>query len=164
MDCLRVEPRALGGAFGGTADRRAKRDLHGLREQDLEDGVDQSCLADPRSAGDHQHLGNESDANSLSLAVGERQPCPLLDPGDRPKDRHIGVDRRPGRPPDRECFELFGDLPLRPVQPGEENTTAALQVIGNYAAAFELMAERRVNELGGHFEQRSGERNQLFGR
>ena len=33
--------------------------------------------------------------------------------------------------------------------PGEEDATAALEVIGNYAAAFELMAERHLNELGG---------------
>jgi hypothetical protein len=33
--------------------------------------------------------------------------------------------------------------------PGEEDATVALEVIDNYAAAFELMAERHLNELGG---------------
>jgi hypothetical protein len=40
MDRLRLEPHARGEAFGGTAGRRTKRDLHGLREQDLKNGVD----------------------------------------------------------------------------------------------------------------------------
>jgi hypothetical protein len=40
MGRLRIEPGALGQAFGGAAGRRTKRDRHGLREKDLEDRVD----------------------------------------------------------------------------------------------------------------------------
>jgi len=80
MDRLRLEPGALGQAFRSTTGRRTERDSDGLREKDLEDGVDQGRLADARTAGDQQHLGNESDANSLSLAIGEHQLRPLLRP------------------------------------------------------------------------------------
>ena len=38
-------------------------------------GVDQGRLTDARTAGDHQHLGNESDPNSLLLTIGESQLC-----------------------------------------------------------------------------------------
>ena len=133
MDRLRLEPSALGQAFGGTAGRRTERDCDGLREQDLEDGVDQGCLANARTAGDHQHLGNESDANGLSLAIGKRQLRPLLDP----RDGLVGIDRRPGRFSSRERLELFSNLPLGPVEASEEDATAALEVIGDYGAIFE---------------------------
>src|SRR5271169_3671124 len=160
MDRLRLEPGALGQAFRSTAGRRTERDCDGLREKDLEDGVDQGRLTDARTAGDHEHLGSESDANSLSLAIGERQLRPLLDP----RDSLVGIDRRPGRPSNRERLQLFGDLPLSPVEAGEEDATAALEVIGNYGAIFELEAERRFNELCRPFEQRLSERDELFGR
>ena len=90
--------------------------------------VDERRLADARTAGDHQHLGNESDANSLSLAIGEHQLRPLLDP----RDSLVGIDRRPGRSSDRERLELFGDLPFGPVEPRKEDAPAALKVIGDY--------------------------------
>src|SRR6267143_604953 len=44
MDRLRLEPGALGETFGGTAGWRTERHCDGLREQDLEDGVDQCRL------------------------------------------------------------------------------------------------------------------------
>src|SRR5260370_3788948 len=97
MDRLRLEPGALGETFGGTAGWRTERHCDGLREQDLEDGVDLCRLTDTRTAGDHQHLGNESDTNSLSLAIGKRQLCPLLDPRNGPC-RH--------RSPPRAIFRL----------------------------------------------------------
>ena len=40
----------------------------------------------------------------------------------------------------------------------------ALEVIGDYGAAFELEAERRFDELSRDFEQRLSERDELFGR
>src|SRR6266850_5171949 len=111
MDRFRLEPGALGETFGGTTGRRTKRDRHGLREQDLEDRVDQCRLTDAGTAGDYQHLGGESDASSLSLAIGERQLRPLLDS----RDSLVGIERRPGRSSDCERLELFGDLALGPV-------------------------------------------------
>ena len=78
--------------------------------------------------------------------------------------RLVGIDHRPRRSSDSERLELFGDLPLGPVEAGEEDATEALKVIGNYGAIFELEAERRFNELCRHFEQRLSERDQLFGR
>src|SRR6516162_9629423 len=116
MDRLRLDPGALGEALGGTAGGGAERDCGGLREKDLEDGVDQSRLTDARTTGDHQHLGNESNANSLSLAIGERQLRPLLDP----RDGLVGIDRRPRRSSDSECLELFSDLPLSSVKPARK--------------------------------------------
>jgi hypothetical protein len=111
MDRLRLDPGALGKALGGATGGGAEGDRDGLREQDLEDGVDQCRLTDAGTAGDYQHLGGESDANSLSLAIGERQLRPLLDP----RDSLVGIDRRPGRSSDYERLELFGDLALGPV-------------------------------------------------
>ena len=160
MDCLRLDPGALGEALGGTTGGGAERDRDGLGGQDLQQRVDERGLADARTAGDHQHLGSESDANSLSLAIGERQLRPLLDP----RDRLVGIDRRPGRSSDCECLELFGNLPLSPVEPGEEDATAALEVIGDYGAVSEFMSERRLDQLSRHFEQRLSERDELIGR
>jgi hypothetical protein len=160
MDRLRLDPGALGQASGGTTGGGAERDCDGLREQDLEDGVDQGCLTDAGTAGDHHHLGNQCDANSLSLAIGERQLRPLLDP----RDRLVGIDRRPRRSSDCEGLEIFGNLSLSPVEAREEGATAALEVIGDYGATFELEAQRRFDELYRYFEQRPSERDQLFGR
>ena len=117
-------------------------------------------LTDTRTAGDHQHLGNESDTNSLSLAIGKRQLCPLLDP----RNGLVGIDRRPGWSSDCQRVELFGNLPLSPVEPGEEDALAALEVVGNYGTTFELETQRSFDELGRHFEQRLSELDQLFGR
>src|SRR6266446_921444 len=159
MDRLRLDPGALRQPLGGTTGRGTKRDRHGLREQDLEDGVDQGRLTDARTAGDHQHFGSESDANSLSLAIGEHQLRPLLHPG----DGLVGIDRRPWRTSDCERLEPFGDLPLGPVEAGEEDATVAFQVIGDYGATLELEAECRVDELYRYFEQRLWERDQFLG-
>jgi len=41
---------------------------------------------------------------------------------------------------------------------------AALEVIGDYGAAFELEAQCRFDELYRHFEQRLRERDELIGR
>src|ERR1700736_5184671 len=149
MDRLRLEPGALREAFGGPAGWSAERDCDGLREQDLEDRVDQGRLANARTAGDHQHFGNESDTNCLSLAIGKRQLRPLLDP----RDSLVGIDRRPRRSSDCERLKLFGNLPLRPIEPGQEDATVALEVIGDYGAAFELQAQRGFDEFCWHFEQ-----------
>jgi hypothetical protein len=103
---------------------------------------------------------NKSDANRLSLALCERELRPLLDP----RDCLVGIDRRPRRSSDCERLELFGDLPLSPVEAGEENAAAALKVIGDYGATFELEAQRRFDELCRGFEQGLSERDELFGR
>src|SRR6516162_2036112 len=103
MDRLRLKPGALGQAFCSAAGRRTERDRDGLGAQDLQQRIDECGLTDARTASDYQHLGNESDANSLSLAIGERQLRPPLDP----RDSLIGIDRRPRRSSDSECLELF---------------------------------------------------------
>src|SRR5262249_5712234 len=143
VDRLRFERSALGEAFRCAAGRGTKRDRDSLGAQDLKDRVDQSCLADAGPAGDHQHLGNESNTNSFSLAIGEHQLRPLLDPG----DSLIGIDRRPRRSSDRKRRELFRDLPLSPVKAGEEHATAAIEVIGDYRTTFELETEYCFDEL-----------------
>src|SRR6266446_387060 len=160
MDRLRFDPGALRQPLGGTTGGGAKRNRDRLREQDLEDGVDQGCLTDAGTAGDYQHLRSESDTNSLSLTIGERQPRPLLDP----RNRLVNIDRRPGRFSDCQRLELFGDLPLSPVEAGKEDATVALKVVGDYRATFELKAQRRFDELCRHFEQRLSKRDELFGR
>src|SRR5262249_48225890 len=52
-----------------------------------------SCLATPRPSRDHQHLGRECQRHGRSLAFGEYQAGPLLDPG----DRLIRINRGPGQ-------------------------------------------------------------------
>jgi hypothetical protein len=151
MDSLRLDPGALGEALGGTTGGGAERDRDGLGGQDLQQRVDERGLADTGPASDDEHLGNESDVNGLSLALCEHQLRPLLDP----PDRLVGIDRRPRRSSDGERPELLGDLPLRPVEAGEEDATAAIEFIGDYGAAFELVAERRLDELRRYFELRA---------
>ena len=82
------------------------------------------------------------------MAIGKRQLCPLLDP----RDGLVGIDRRPRRSSACERLELFGNLPLGPIEPGKEDATAAIEVIGDNSTAFELETERRFDELGWHFE------------
>ena len=159
MDGLRLDPGALGQAFRGTAGRCTERDSDGLREKDLEDGVDQGRLADAGTTGDHQHLGNEGDANSLSLAVGERQFRPLLDPG----DRLFGVNRRPGRLPDCQRVELLGDLPFGPIEPGEEHAAPAIEIVGDNRTFVKLEAERGVDEFGRNLQKLVREREKFLG-
>ena len=77
------------------------------------------------------------DKNSLSLAIGEHQLRPLLGPG----DGLVGIDHRPRRSSDCERLELFGNLPLSPVEAGEEDAAAALKVIVDSGAVFELEAQ-----------------------
>jgi hypothetical protein len=94
------------------------------------------------------------------LAIGEHQLRALL----HPRDRFGGVDRRPRRSSDRQRLEFFRNLPLSPVEAGEEDATAALKVIGDYGPTFELEAQCRFDEFHRDFEQRLSERDQLFGR
>ena len=47
--------------------------LHALRRENAQDGVDDGRLADARSAGDDQHLGDQSQPDGGYLAFGERQ-------------------------------------------------------------------------------------------
>ena len=117
-------------------------------------------LPTARTAGDYQHLGNESNANSLSLAIGESQLRPLLDPRGRP----VGIDRRPGRFSDSKCLQLFGEVPFGSVGPRKEDAPVALEIICDYGARVELMAERRFDKFCRHLEQSLGVRDQLFGR
>jgi hypothetical protein len=82
MDGLRLKSGAFGEALCGTAGRRTEPDLNGLREKDLEDGVDDRRFSDARPAGHHQHPGGECDADGLLLALGKRQFRPPLYPAD----------------------------------------------------------------------------------
>src|SRR4029077_769613 len=56
------------------------------------------------------------------------------------------------------------NLPFGPVEPRKENAPAALEVISDYGAIFELEGECRFDKLRWHFEQSLSERDQLFGR
>jgi len=51
VDCLRFEPRALRQALCRATRRRTERNGDILRDEDLEDRVDQRRLADPGAAG-----------------------------------------------------------------------------------------------------------------
>jgi hypothetical protein len=91
------------------------------------------------------------------LAIGESQLRPPLDP----RDGLAGIDRRPRRSSDSQCLEPFGNLPFGPVEPGKEDAPAALEVISDYGATFELEAKCRFDKLRRHFEQGLSERDQL---
>jgi hypothetical protein len=155
--CLGLEPGTLGQPFGGGTRRRTECHRDGLREQDLQNRVDQRRLADPGAAGDHQHLRRKSDADSLDWALGERQLCPFLDP----RDRLLGSDEWPRRPPDSQCPQLSGDLALGPVQPGEEHAAPALEIIGDDRAVLKLEAKGSVNELCRNLKQFARQGQQL---
>jgi hypothetical protein len=102
----------------------------------------------PGPPDDYWHFGNESDANSLSLAIGERRLRLPLDP----RDRLVSIDRWPRRFSDCERLEAFPRFPARPWEAGEEDATVALKIIGDYRVVFELHAEGRFYELYRHFE------------
>src|SRR6516164_5098944 len=46
-----------------------------------------------------------------------------------PRDRLVGIYRRPGRLPERQRLELLGDLPFSPIEPGEEQAAPAVQIV-----------------------------------
>ena len=100
-------------------------------------------------------LDTRATRTASRLALGERQLRPLLDP----RDGLVGIDRRPGRASDGQRLELLGNLPLGPVEAGEEDAAAAIEIIGDDRAILKLQAERRLDELGRHLEQllRQGE-------
>ena len=160
MDCLRLEAGALGQTLCGTAGRGTERDRDPLGDQDLQQRFDERGFPNPGAAGDDHHLGDECGPERCLLAVGKRQLRPLLDP----RDRLIDVDGGPGRLPDGKRPELFGDFALASVKPGKEYAATAFEIVGNDSAVVELEAQRRLDQLGWHFEQLFGEGNELLRR
>ena len=116
-----------------------------LAAQDLQDGVDQGGLAHARAAGDDQHLRGERQAHRRPLALGQGQAGLALDPG----DGLLGVDRRPGRRADGEAPQPLGDVPLGPVEAGQEDAALPLQRVGDHVAGLELQAEGGLDQLAG---------------
>ena len=112
------------------AGRGGQRHLGPLRDQHLEDRVDQRGLADAGAAGDHQHLRGEREAHRRALAL--RQGEAGLAPD--PVQRLVGVDRRPGRRPVRQPAQPLGDAALGPVQAGEEHAGAPVHLVGDHVA------------------------------
>ena len=76
-------PVDFGHALGRPAGRGAQQQPDGLRRENAQDRVDDGGLADARSAGDDQNLGQKGQPHRRLLAVGERQAGALLDPGQR---------------------------------------------------------------------------------
>ena len=66
-------------------------------------------------------LDGERQAHRRPLALRQGQAGLPLDPG----DGLVGVDRRPGRRADAQVPQPLGDLPLGPVQAGQEDAAAA---------------------------------------
>ena len=88
LDLVLVPPAA----YSNTAERDHER----LGAQNLQQRIDQCGFADAGATGDCENFGGQSDADSLSLAAGERQLCSPLDP----RDRLIGINRGPRRSSD----------------------------------------------------------------
>ena len=95
------------GAWRRDRSARRARSLHRLREQDREQRVDQGRLADPRAAGDHQHLRCSARSDRLPLARRGRASGPLFDP----RNRLLGIDHRPWRPAGAEHLQLRAQIP-----------------------------------------------------
>src|SRR6516225_4887979 len=142
--------------FDGATGRSAERDRDRLGARNRQQRIDQRGLTDAGSTGDYKDFGGQSDADSLSLAAGERQLWSPLDP----RDRLIRINRGPRRFSDRKCREFFGDLLLSSVEASEKDTTAAVEVIGDDRSGPELQVQRLFDEFGRHFEQFCGGRDQ----
>ena len=158
MDRLRLEAGALGQALCGATSRGRERDRDGLREKDFQDGVNQSRLSNTRTASDYQHIGSESDTNSLLLATGERQLRSLL----YPRDSLVGINGGPGRLSSGERLEPLGDFALGSVKCSKEDATAAFEIVGHDGTTFEFEVQRRFDQFGRYFEQLFGEGSELF--
>jgi hypothetical protein len=114
-------------------------------------------LPTPGAAGDDHHLGPERDPDRFPLAVGERQPGALFDP----RNRLVGVDRRPGRLTLGERLQPLPDIALGLVQRGEKGAAPALELIRNDMAGGDLLGERGLDQACGHLQERLGQRHQL---
>ena len=159
VDRLCLKPHTLGQALGGTARGRTEPDRDSLRSEDLQDRVDQRCLADARPTSDHQHLRGERNADGLPLALSERQLRPLLDPG----DRLVSVYRRPGRLPKRQRLELRRDLLFGPIQPREEHATSSIEIVCDDCPSLDFEAKRGLDKFGRSLQELLREWEQLLG-
>ena len=65
----------------------------------------------------------------------------------------LGVDRRPGRRADGEVPQPLGDLPLGPVEAGQEDAALPLERVGDHLAGLELQAERGLDQLRRDLQQ-----------
>src|SRR6266516_651999 len=117
-------------------------------------------LPTPRPAGDHQHLGRQCQRHGRSLALGEYQAGPLLDPG----DRLVRINPGPGQLAGPKLQQPLGDAPLRPVQAGQENAGLIADRIGNHRAVSQFEVKGRADQLLRDLEKLSGQRHELVGR
>src|SRR5271155_1402162 len=78
VDRCRLDARRLGHPLGRAASRSAEEQSHAFGNEDLEDRIDDGCLADTRTAGDHQRLRHQRQADRRPLTVSELQPAALF--------------------------------------------------------------------------------------
>ena len=160
MDRLGLEAGAFRQTLGRPARRGAERHLGPLGHQDFQDGAQQRRFAHAWTAGDHQDFRGQRHANGLLLAVGQHEAGLALDP----RDRLVGVDPRPGRAAGGEGAQPFGDLLLRPIEPGQEDAAVAVQRIGHHIAGLKFQGQRGLDQVCRHLDQRLGLRRQFLRR
>src|SRR6202023_3774323 len=131
-----------------------------FRYKDLQQRINQRRLADARAAGDDQNVGDQRRAQGLLLAIGEHQPGARL----HPRDRSVGVNRRPGRSSARQRLELLGDLPFGPIESGEEYAAALLETIGDNRAVLKFESKGGLDKIRWNLEQLLREGNKFVGR
>ena len=154
---LCLEARRLRHALCGAASGRAKKKLDALRRQNAQDGVDDRCLSDARTAGDDEDLRHQSQANGFILAFRQRQTGFLFDPGEG-----LGwIDPRPGQLAVQESLQPFGNRLFGAVEAGQKNAIGLGYLVSHDDAFAKLQVQGRLNQLLGDFEQFSRERQQL---
>jgi hypothetical protein len=87
-------------------------------------------LANPRSAGDDEHLGSKCHLDSSLLTVSERQTGALLNPWDGlPR-----INRRPGKLALVQDQEPVGDGTFGAMESSKKNSVAIADTVGNHRA------------------------------
>ena len=158
MDGLRLQARALAQTLGCSTRRRTEGDIRPFGPQHRQDGIHQRRLADPGTAGDHQHLGRHGQPECLHLAVGQMQARLPLDPRDGLGD----VDGRPGCVAVGEAAEPLGDTLFSPVEAREKDTAPPVQAICDDVAALQFQIEGGADQRRWDLQQLDREGRQLL--
>ena len=149
---------ALAEALRRTTGRRRQRNLDALGAEHLEDRVDQRGLADARTAGDDQDLREQSEPQRCPLALGERDAGPGLDPGHGLRR----IDVRPGKHALLKGPETIRDGSFCPIQPGQEDAAAAVDLVRHDLAGLQLQVQRCLNERRRDLQQLLGHGHQFI--
>lgn len=119
-----------------------------LREQDREERAQER--ADARTTRDDQQLRAEGGADRRPLALGQHDPLPRLDPG----ERLLRVDHRPWRRPRSERPQPLGDDALGMPEVRKEHAAALAGRVGAQLLGRELEREGVDEDLARNAQER----------